>query len=99
MIFNSLGRLFTAQRRFANDGPTPMVWTGDKSQSTLVNPESGKLYASGTTVTASTFQESSFHRGTPSIWSGAELTWCPCCPSRAAPLKLVGRDRWSLPRN
>jgi hypothetical protein len=45
MIFNSLKRLFTAQRRFANHGPTPMVWTGDKSQSTLVNPETGKLYA------------------------------------------------------
>ena len=85
MIFNSLGRLFTAQRRFANDGP--MVWTGDKSQSTLVNPESGKLYASGTTVTENTFQGSSFHRGAPSIWSGAELTWHLCSPSRAAPSK------------
>jgi hypothetical protein len=45
MTFNSLKRLFTAQRRFGNDGPTPMIWTGDKSQSTFVNPESGKVHA------------------------------------------------------
>jgi hypothetical protein len=45
MISNSLKRLFTAQHRFVNDGSTPMIWTGDKTQSTLVNPESGKAYA------------------------------------------------------
>jgi hypothetical protein len=37
---------FAIQKRRENDPAAPvMVWTGDKSQSTLVNPESGKLYA------------------------------------------------------
>jgi hypothetical protein len=43
MTFSSLKQLFTASPRLANDGPT--VWIGDRSQSTLANPDSGKLYA------------------------------------------------------
>jgi hypothetical protein len=45
MNFNSLKRLFKPHRPLADHNRKPMVWIGDASRSSLINPNSGKLHA------------------------------------------------------
>ena len=45
MTFNSLKRLFTARRNAEDGSPIPMIWVGNEDVATLINPESGRVYA------------------------------------------------------
>ena len=45
MTFNSLQRLFATRRRNEDGSPIPMIWVGDEDLATLVNPDSGRVYA------------------------------------------------------
>ena len=45
MLFNRLKRQFRARFRTEDGDPIPVVWVGDDEQATLVNPDSGRMYA------------------------------------------------------
>ena len=45
MTFNSLKRLFTARRHAENGSPLPMIWVANEDLASLINPESGRVYA------------------------------------------------------
>ena len=45
MIIRSLKRLFGTRRSDEDGSPLPISWVGDREQATLVNPDSGRVYA------------------------------------------------------
>ncbi len=45
MTFNSLKQLFSTRRKATDGSPLPKIWVSNKRQATLINPESGRVYA------------------------------------------------------